>query len=88
MLRMFAVVIVLLVCSAAVGQETQSVLMNPPEVQAQVQPAPPVVPQVTYVLQRGWFGKYRLTPVYPVQLVLVRPAPRPVVIWQPWVVWR
>ena len=87
---MLIIVATLLICTVASGQETHSVLVNPPEVQSQIQPAPPVVqaPQVTYVLQRGWFGTYRLKPVYPVQLVLVRPAPRPVVVWQPWIVWR
>jgi hypothetical protein len=67
---------------------TKSVLVNPPA--PQVQQAPPVVqiPQVTYVLRRGFFGAWRVEPVVPVQFVVVRPAPRPVVVWTPWVVWR
>ena len=89
MFRLFAIVVVLVIgCSAACGQESQSVLVNPPEAQVQVVPPVAQVPQVTYVMRRGFFGAWRVEPVYPVQLVIVRPAPRPVVMWTPWVVWR
>jgi hypothetical protein len=89
MLRMFAVAIVLLIgCGAACGQETQSVLVNPPVPQVQQVQPPVQVPQVTYVMRRGFFGAWRVEPVSPVQFVVVRPAPRPVVMWTPWVVWR
>ena len=88
MIRMFAVAIVLLIGCAAYGQEAQSVLVNPPEAQAQAAPPVVQVPQVTYVLRRGLFGAWRMEPVVPVRIVVVRPAPRPVVMWTPWVVWR
>mgnify|MGYP001325751544 CR=1 FL=1 len=89
MIRMFAVVIVLMIgCSAACGQETQSVLVNPPAPQVQQVQPQIQVPQVAYVMRRGFFGSWRVEPVYPVQFVVVRPTPRPVVMWTPWIVWR
>ena len=92
-MRSLLLIVVLVVgCSAALGQETQSVLINPPPAQQvemqQVMPAPMPVPQVSYVLQRGFFGVWRLRPVYPVEIMVVRPAPRPTVIWTPSVIWR
>ena len=90
-MRLCLLIVVLVIgCSAALGQETQSVLVNPPpqQIVEQVMPAPMPVPQVSYVLQRGFFGVWRLRPVYPVEIMVVRPAPRPTVIWTPSVIWR
>jgi hypothetical protein len=82
----------LVVCCVFAGvlqaqDDTQSVLVNPPPQVQQVQPQVQV-PQVTCVLRRGFFGYWRVEPVVPVQFVLARPPPRPVVVWTPWVVWR
>lgn len=84
-MRLLLMIAVLLIgCgSTALGQEDQSVLVNPPPQVQQVQPQP----QPMFLIQRGLFG-WRAIPVVPVvsvRVVVVRPAPR-IYLRMPWVI--
>lgn len=88
-----AVVIVLILAACTCGQETHSVLVNPPVVvdtpQPEVIQPVPVLPRNIIVLRRGLFG-WRAVPMtlVPAVPVVVQPVPRPRVIWTPSVIWR
>ena len=76
-MRTILILAVLLIgCGAACGQETHSVLVNPPATVPQVQ-AP--LPQQLFLIKRGFFGRRYLYPVV---------VKQPVVVWTPVVIWK
>ena len=86
------ILLVWIVTGSVMGQETHSVLVNPPSqetVAPQVQPPVVSTPSVIMLYERGLFGRWYARPVRltPVQPVLVQPV-RPTILWTPTVIWR